>query len=125
MLSQESISKISKPLLVTGLALDVVHKLSTVFQVLPSNILGRNTFLENHIGNFGTSTILTSFIRNRVLDNMTFFDRLENKKGEKYAGRLKNSLAFTSVAMFYIAFEGIIEPLVKGSNPEMVVDIAV
>lgn len=125
MLSQESISKISKPLLVTGFVLDGIHKLSAVYHILPPNILGKGTLVENHIGNFGTSAILTSFVRNKVLDNMTVFDRLEKKKGEEYANRLKNSLTFASVALLYIAWEGMLPFLARASNPEMIGDITV
>ncbi|MEK7522915.1 MAG: hypothetical protein AAB569_05005 [Patescibacteria group bacterium] len=125
MLSQESIRKISKPLLVSGFVLDGINKLGNFWHVIPPKLLGSDNLIANHIGNFGTSAILTSIVRNKILDNMSYFDRLEKRKGEEFVDKLKNIITFTSVAMLYIAWEGVMHPLAKGSNPEIVGDIAV
>ncbi len=117
--------KTYRPLLAAGFILDAAHKLSNVYHILPPDVLGRDTFLENHIGNFGMSAILTSFVRNKVLDNMGLFKKMEKRKGEEYTNKLKNILAFTSVAMLYIAWETVPYSLGGVKNPEMVGDIAV
>ena len=50
--------------------------------------MGSDNLIANHIGNFGTSAILTSIVRNKILDNMSYFDRLEKRKGEEFVDKL-------------------------------------
>jgi len=125
MTSEQAVTRLSKSILVSGFVLDGVNKLSNYWKVLPPKLLGTDNPIANNIGNFGTAAILTSVVRNKILDNMVVFDRLVEKRGDEYAEKIKNALAFTSVALLYVAWEGIIHPLAKGSNPEMINDIAI
>lgn len=121
---RERISRFAKPALYLGMGADLVHKMSGFYKVLPPNILGKGTLVEKHIGNFGTSAILTGALRNLVLDNMKFFDRLEKRKGAQFAENIKSLVSFISVALLYITWETL--PLLLGKeNPQAVGDILV
>ena len=112
---QESITarNASKLLLCTGMGLDLVNKLGQ-YQIIPLYPLGRGTLLENHIGNFGTSVILTSIVREKV------FSKIERQFDIEIPTKIKNFLAFLSIAAINIAVETL-----KNPNPELVGDVGV
>jgi len=103
----------SSPLYI-GMALDAINKVGVhIFEKYP---LGHSTVLENHIGNFGTSAILTSFIRNSA------FNFLENRFDLFVSSNLKNVVAFTAVGLINLIAEG--SMILNRPNPELIEDVS-
>ncbi len=97
-----------------GMALDATKKIGT--DMFGSYLLGHDTFLENHIGNFGTSAVLTGFVRNSV------FNFLESQYDLKISNKLKNILAFTTIALLNIIVE--CPAILQKPNPEFIGDVS-
>src|SRR3989344_1128111 len=93
----------STVMIAAGLALDVINKLGQ-YKIIPPYPLGSGTFLENHIGNFGGSVLVTRFLRDMMLDER------EDMGSSKLSNKLLN-----------IGLESII----TRPNPELYPDIAV
>lgn len=103
----------SKSLLLSGAGLDLVNKLGQQ-QIIPPYPLGSQTFLENHIGNFGLSLIEAGVVREIV------FPKIEKQFHIEIPTKMKNFLAFLSVVATNIAVEAF-----KNPNPERIGDIGV
>ena len=104
----------STVMIAAGLALDVINKLGQ-YKIIPPYPLGSGTFLENHLGNFGGSVIVTRFLRKMMLDER------EDVGSSRLSNKLINIMAFAAVALLNIGIESII----TRPNPELYPDIAV
>jgi|GEM_PF-4808302 hypothetical protein len=99
-----------------GMLLDGINKIGTkVFDKYP---LGHGTVLENHIGNFGTSAVLTSLVRNGA------FNFLEDNFDLHISNNVKNVIAFTTIGLANLIVES--APILSHDlNPEFFGDLSV
>ena len=104
----------ARVVIAAGMTLDLINKLGQT-GLIPPYPLGSGTFLENHLGNFGGSVIVTRFLRKMMLDER------EDVGSSKLSNKLINIMAFAAVALLNIGVESII----TRPNPELYPDIAV